>query len=183
MSNPAFNRRYFAQLTVYQVLIAIQFILIFFSLRQFRRRQKAKKSVDKRMKWMFIIVMLLGTSIFLIVEWYGLADFMYDFAKYPYYCTSAAILGNIFLTTYLYMLYMFYLLRLLATFGKSTYALTDKQIKIIISIQTSIYAIFIALIAIFERTHEITENFAWSGKTKDYKQIIICKGTLFSILF
>ena len=181
MSTQAFHLRYFAQLTVYQILILIQIMLVIISLFQFGQKQQRedgskRKPVNRHMKYMYIFVMILGTMIFLVVEWYGIADFLYDFAKYPLYCTSAAILGNVLLITYLFALYMFYLLRLHTIFGQSAYSLSNTALAILIIISVVIYLSLIICVFLFERSEPISINFAWNGKGNDYKPIIICKG-------
>ena len=175
------HKRYFAQLTVYQLLIALQMMLVITSWVQFRQKSNPKQSVNKRIKWGYSIVIIVGTLIFLLVEWYGIADFLYDFAKYEHYCTIAAILGNILLITYLFALYMFYLLRIYTTFAPSAHALSSKTIKVLITTSIIIYVTLIICVLIFERTESISVQFAWTGKKQDYQTRIICDGE-FSIM-
>eukprot|EP01083_Nonionella_stella_P014355 40350_1 len=173
MSNPSFHRRYFAQLSVYQILIVIQVMLVILSFRQFKAKRINKQIL---IKWMYISVMCLGTLTFLVVEWYGLADFLYDFAAYPLYCTSAAVLGATLLITYLFALYLFYLVRLYKTFAQSSYAMSPCHLKLLIVISLTVYIVLIVIVFVYQRSEPIQILFAWSGRTADYKPIIICKG-------
>ena len=74
----ALHVRYFSQLALYQVMIAIQMALVIASWVQFRKTEREK--VDRGIKILYWTVMGTGTIILLTVEWCGVADFLYDFA-------------------------------------------------------------------------------------------------------
>lgn len=120
--------------------------------------------------------MIIGTLILLTVEWYGIADFLYDFAAYPLYCTTAVIIGAILFITYIFALYSFYLYRLYKTFGPSSYALKKRTIRAIVSVSVTVYIFLIIFVFLYQRSEPIQVDFSWDGMAKTAKPRIICKG-------
>ncbi len=121
----SFHVRYISQLILYQVMIFIQIVLIVataIKFRDFRQKIKTKQLTEdelqasNRLKHLFFAVLFTGTEVFVLVEWYGIADFLYDFAAWTNYCDVAAILCNLSILTYLLALFLFYIYRLHATY-------------------------------------------------------------------
>eukprot|EP01083_Nonionella_stella_P289368 984694_1 len=174
--------RYFSQLTLYQVMLIVQIALIIATVVKFHQKAKLKKlseeeeRTNNRIKFLFVSVMATGTVVFILVEWYGIADFLYDFAAWSNYCNIAAILGNLSILTYLLSLYLFYLYRLRATFNKSAIQLTPFTVKLLLTITFGIYFIMIILIFTFQKGLTVQTAFSWNMKKSDYKDIIICAG-------
>ena len=119
---------------------------------------------------------LLGTLIFISIDWFGIADFLYDFAAYPIYCTAAAIIGNVLMITYLFALYMFFLLRVHRTVAGTVYAISSRTIFSILVISVSSYITLIVLVFLLQRGESITIEFAWTGSSSDAQSIVICDG-------
>eukprot|EP01083_Nonionella_stella_P019395 53904_1 len=176
------HRRYFLQLTLYQIMIAIQLGLIISTIIKFGQASKGKQLSDaekrtkNRLKRLFITVLSLGSLVFILVEWYGLADFLYDFAKYRNYCDVAAILGNLSIMSYLLALYLFFLYRLDATFKNSAMELSRTHVTTLLVITFGTYFVMVVLVFVFQKGAVKHTPFAWSMKRQDYKWIIICDG-------
>eukprot|EP01084_Bolivina_argentea_P192317 330199_1 len=178
-----FHVRYFSQLTLYQILTLIQITLILITVIKLRNKDnESNKSTDDSqnindsLKWLFILVLSLGSLVFILVEWYGIADFLYDFAAFKNYCDIAAILGNLSLMTYLLALYLFYLYRLYATFNGSPFELSPKMTKTLLIITFSVYFAMVISVFIFQKGAVKHTPFAWNLQPSDYKWIIICEG-------
>eukprot|EP01083_Nonionella_stella_P066225 174195_1 len=177
-----FHIRYFAQLVLYQILTALQIILIVSTIFGFHQKTKNihfksnQLRIYTKMKQLFILVLTMGSLVFFLVEWYGIADFLYDFAAMPYYCDIAAILGNLSLITYLLTLYLFYLYRLWATFHNSAFRLSSSTIRVLLISTFTTYFLMILLVFIFQKGAVKHTLFSWSMKPSEYKPIIICEG-------
>eukprot|EP01084_Bolivina_argentea_P296537 510728_1 len=153
----------------------IQLTLFIISIIQFRNQKNASK-VSSLVKNSYLFVMIMGCLIFLIISWYGIADFIYDFAKYYKYCDIAAILGGIILATYLYALYMFFTIRLYSTFKETSFKLSKMFQKTLIVVNSLIYIALIISILILQKGEVLQVPFAWSGIKKKEKIITICAG-------
>eukprot|EP01084_Bolivina_argentea_P085773 155022_1 len=89
-----FHMRYFMQLVFYQIMTVIQIVLVISSFVKFREQDKLNNTktdhkhspMKKSLKYLFVLVLSLGSLVFLLVEWYGIADFLYDFAVWKGYC-------------------------------------------------------------------------------------------------
>eukprot|EP01084_Bolivina_argentea_P219152 371768_1 len=178
-----FHIRYFSQLVLYQILTLLQVILIVSTICKFHQNEtiiqqmkEDKQRIYTKMKQLFIAVLTMGSLVFFLVEWYGIADFLYDFAALPQYCDIAAILGNLSLMTYLLTLYLFYLYRLWATFHGSAFRLSSRTITTLLIITFATYFIMVTLVFVLPKGAVKHTPFSWTLDPSKYKPIIICEG-------
>mmetsp|Transcript_46562 Transcript_46562/g.77371 ORF Transcript_46562/g.77371 Transcript_46562/m.77371 type:complete len:380 (-) Transcript_46562:334-1473(-) len=167
---------YMTQLIVYQVLISIQILLALGSWLEFKAKEKSTAPIKPEIKKMYTVVLSLGTFIFIVVEWYGVADFLYDFAAFPIYCTTAVVLGNVLIVAYLFALYRFYLMRLFLTFRDTPMAIPERTKHRLEMFSMVVFVCYLLAVFIKERSEPVQVDFAWSGKAADAKPIIICRG-------
>eukprot|EP01084_Bolivina_argentea_P191904 329555_1 len=176
-----FHTRYLMEFILYQILTSVQIILILSTIYKFYIKpntdtdEKEKHHINRHIKCQFMLVMLLGSLIFFMIEWNGIADTFFDFASVPHYCSIASILGNIVLITYLLVLYLFYLYRLCATFKNSALQISPKTIHILLIITFVTYAIMLLLVSVLQRAAPIHTPFSWSSHIQD-TQMTICDG-------
>jgi len=167
---------YMVQLIVYQILIVIQILLVIGAWIQFKLKEKTTAPIKPEIKSLYAMVMFFGTAIFLVVEWYGVGDFLYNFAAFPLYCTTAVVLCNLLIVTYLFVLYRFYLMRLYLTFRDSPIEIEEKTKNKLELFSWLVFFFYVVTVFIKERSEPVQVDFAWSGKPADAKTIIICKG-------
>eukprot|EP01083_Nonionella_stella_P175670 612489_1 len=164
--------RYMFQLVSYSLMTIILMMLLITSIIQFRGRAK----VSTNIKYSYFFVMINANLVFIIVAWYGIADFIYDFAALSQYCNIAAIVGGILMATYFYSLYLFFSIRLYSTFINTPFRLTTTSFHSLLAISTVVYIGFVISIIMLQEGEVLEVPFAWSGQTHDEEIIVICAG-------
>eukprot|EP01084_Bolivina_argentea_P267069 453224_1 len=170
-----FRTRYFIQFVVYQIMTICQLSLGITSIIQFRRLEKKKKqTLTPLIKYSYAFTILLGCLVFLVLEWFGIADFIYSFPSYySRYCVVGVVLGNVVLMTYIYSLYMFYFFRLYSTFKLTQFALSKKLFYALIIMNSILYICLIIFVFKYKTVSTEEAKFTWIPKKNNY---IICTG-------